>query len=60
MFETRVLREILGPKRVELLGDGKKLRNFNSRDLYFSINFIKTLNSERVKWVGRVVRMSRR
>ena len=34
VFENRVLREILGPKRDEVTGDWRKLHNEELNDLY--------------------------
>jgi hypothetical protein len=36
VFENRVLRRILGPKRDEVTGEWRKLHNEELRDLYCS------------------------
>jgi len=36
VFENRVLREIVGPKRVEVTGEWRKLHNGKLSDLYCS------------------------
>ena len=40
-FENRVLRRIFGPKRVEVTGETRKLRNEKIKDLYCSPNFVR-------------------
>jgi hypothetical protein len=62
VFENRVLRRIFGPKRDEVKGKWKKLRNEELRDLYSSpsILVIRILKSRRMSWAGHVARMGRR
>jgi hypothetical protein len=36
VFENRVLRRVFGPKRNEVMGRWRKLRNDELRDLYFA------------------------
>jgi hypothetical protein len=36
VFENSVLREIFGPKRVEVTGDWRKLQNEELNDMYCS------------------------
>jgi hypothetical protein len=40
MFENRVLRKILGPKRDEVAGEWKRLHNKELSDLYSSQHII--------------------
>jgi hypothetical protein len=40
VFENRVLRRIFGPKRDEVTGEWKRLRNKELNDLYYSPNII--------------------
>ena len=40
MFENRVLRKILGPRRDEVTGEGRRLHNEELYDVYSSPNFI--------------------
>jgi hypothetical protein len=49
-FENRVLRRIFGPKRDEIKGERKQLRNEIS-DLYSSSNIIRVIKS-RMRWAG--------
>jgi len=42
VFENRVLRRIFGPKRDEVRGEWKKLRDEEINDLYSSPNFIRS------------------
>jgi hypothetical protein len=43
VFEKRVLRRIFGPKRVEVMGDWKKLHNEELHNLHSSPNVIKIM-----------------
>ena len=43
MFENRVLRRVFGPKRDEVTGEWRKLRNEELRDLYSLPNFFKLM-----------------
>jgi hypothetical protein len=52
MFENRVLRRILGPKRDEVTGGWEKLRG-----LYSSPSIIRIIKSKRMRWAGHVARM---
>jgi hypothetical protein len=49
MFENRVLRRIFGPRRDEVTGGWKELRNEELRDLYHS-----PMRLRRMRWVGYV------
>ena len=49
VFENRVLRKILGPKRVEVTGHRHRAA-FN--DLYCSPNVIQVIKSRRMRWAG--------
>jgi hypothetical protein len=52
MFENRVLRRIFGPKRVEVTGEWRKLRNEELHDLYSSSSIIRIKKARRMRWVG--------
>jgi hypothetical protein len=56
-FENRVLRRIFGPKRDEMTGEWRKLRNEELLDLYSSSSIIRIIKSKRMRWVGHVARM---
>jgi hypothetical protein len=57
VFENRVLRRIFGPKRDEVMGEWRKLRNEELRDLYSSPSIIRIIKSRGMRWAGHVVRM---
>jgi hypothetical protein len=59
MFENRVLRSIFGPKRDEVTGDWRKLRNEELHNFYSSPNIIRMIKSRRMRWAGNVARMGR-
>ena len=55
MFENRVLRRVFGPKRDEVMGEWRKLRNEELSDLYSLPNIV--VKSRRMRWAGHVARM---
>jgi hypothetical protein len=56
VFENRVLRRILGPKREED-GSWRKLHNDELHNLYSSPTIVREIQSRRMRWAGHVVRM---
>ena len=60
VFKKRVLRRILGPRRDEVKGSGKKLHNEELNDLYSSSDIIRVIKSRRMRWAGYVARMGER
>ena len=54
VFENRVLRRIFGPKRDEVTGKWRKLRNEMICTLF------RVIKSRRMVWVGHVARMGER
>jgi hypothetical protein len=56
MVENRALRRIFGPKRDEVTGGRRKLRNEGLHDLYSSPSIIRIIKSRRMRWAGRVAR----
>jgi len=58
VFQNRVLRRIFGPKRDEVIGEWRKLRNEELNDLYSYPYTFRVIKSRR--WVGYVVRMGER
>jgi hypothetical protein len=57
VFENRVLRRILGPKRDEVTGEWRKLHNEELHMLYSSPNIIRQFKSRRMRWAGHVASM---
>ena len=57
VFENTVLRRIFGPRRDEVTGEWRRLRNEELNDLYSSPNIVRVINSRRMRWGGRVARM---
>jgi hypothetical protein len=57
LFHNRVLRRIFGPKRDEVTGEWRRLRNEELNDLYSSPNIIRVIKSRRMRWAGHVARM---
>jgi hypothetical protein len=57
VFENRVLRRILGPKRDEVTGEWRKMHSEELHDLYSSPDIIRQIKSKRIRWAGHVARM---
>jgi hypothetical protein len=57
VFENRVLRRVLGPKRDEVTGEWRKLHNEELSDLYSLPNIVRVVKSRRMRWTGYVARM---
>jgi hypothetical protein len=57
VFENRVLRRIFGPRRDEMTGEWRKLRNEEPHDLYSSPGIITVIKSRRMRWTGHVARV---
>jgi hypothetical protein len=57
VFENRVLRKILGPKRDEVTREWRKLHSEELNDLYCSPNIFRVIKLRRIRWVGHVARM---
>jgi hypothetical protein len=58
VFENRVLRKILGPKRDEVTGECKKLHNEEINDQYSSTNMrvIKSRSMRRAEYIAHLER----
>jgi hypothetical protein len=48
VFENRVLRRILGPKRDEVTGERRKLNNEERNNLYSSPNTVRGIKSRKL------------
>jgi hypothetical protein len=57
MFENRLLRRILGPKRDAVTGGCRKPHNEGLHNLYSSSIVIRIIKSRRMRWTGHVARM---
>jgi hypothetical protein len=57
VFENRVLRRIIGPKRDEVTGEWRKLHNGELHNLYSSPDIIRQIKSRKMRWAGHVARM---
>jgi len=53
VFENRVLRRVLGPKRDEVTGEWRKLHNEELYDLYSSPNIFRVIKSRRIRFAGQ-------
>jgi hypothetical protein len=60
VFEDRVLRRIIGPKKNEMVGGWRKLHNEELHNLYSSPTIIRMIKSSRMRWAGNVACMRRR
>jgi hypothetical protein len=52
-----VLKKIFGPRRVEAIGELRRLYNEELNNVYSSPNCIWVINSRRMIWAGHVSRM---
>ena len=57
MFDNKVLRKVFGAKRDEITGEWRKLHNAELHALNSSPNIIRSLNSRRLRWAGRLASM---
>jgi hypothetical protein len=60
VFENRVLRRILGPKKDEVTGEWRRLHTEQLYDLHSSLTIIQVIKLKRMRWAGRVVHMGER
>jgi hypothetical protein len=57
IFENRMLRKTFGPKRHEVMGGWRQLRNEELHNLYSSPNIVTVLKSRTVIWAGNAARI---
>ena len=60
VFDSRAVRRVFGPERVQLLGVWRRLHNEKLNHLYCSLNIIRMIKSRRMRWVGHVASMGDR
>jgi hypothetical protein len=54
VFENRVLKRIFEPKRDEVTGEWRKLRNEELHDLYSTPIIVQVIKLRRMRWAGHV------
>jgi hypothetical protein len=54
VFENRMLRKILVPKRDDVTGEWRNLDNEELNDLYSSPNIVRVIKSRRMRWEGHI------
>jgi hypothetical protein len=57
VFENRMLRRVLGPKRDEVTGEWRKLHNEKLNDLYSLPSIVRVVKSRKMRWAGHVAHM---
>jgi len=55
-----MLRRTYGPKRDEVTGQWRKIRNEELNDLYISPNIFRVIKSRRMRWAWHVAHMGER
>jgi hypothetical protein len=56
-IHTYIFIYLFGPKRDEVTGEWRKLRNEWLNDLYCSPNIVRVIKWGRMRWAGHVARM---
>jgi hypothetical protein len=59
VFENRMLRRNLDPKRDEVIGGCRKVHNEELHNLNSSPGMIRIIKSRSMRWVGHVARIGR-
>jgi hypothetical protein len=57
VFQNRVRRKILGPKRDEVTGECRRLHTEELHDLYSSPNITGVIKYTRMRWAGHAAHM---
>jgi hypothetical protein len=57
VFGNRVLRRTLGPKKDEVMGEWRKLRNGELHNLYSSPDIIRQIKLRIMRWAGHMACM---
>jgi hypothetical protein len=52
VFENRVLRRIIWPRRDEVTGEWRKLHNEELNDMYCSFNIVRVIKFRGIRWRG--------
>jgi hypothetical protein len=60
VFENRVLRKIIGPKRDNVTGEWRRLQNEQLHDLYLSPDIVGVMKSRSMRLLGRVTLKGKR
>jgi hypothetical protein len=60
VFENRELGRLFGSKRVEVIGEWRKVHNEKLNDLYSSPNIIRGIKSRMNEWEGHVAHIGER
>ena len=55
-----MLRRIFGPRRANVTGQWRKLRNEELNDLYSSPNIVRVIKSRGIRWAEHVARVGDR
>jgi hypothetical protein len=57
VFENGVLGKVFGPKKDEVPGEWRRLRNKELCDRYSTPNYIRVMKLRRMRWAGYAARM---
>jgi hypothetical protein len=60
VFENRVLRIVVGPKRDDVTGECRKLHSEGLNDLYCSPYIVRVIKSRKMRRAGNVARIGER
>ena len=60
MFENRLLRKIVGPRRDSLTEEWRKVHIEKVNDLYSLPSIVRVIKSRRTRWAGHITRMGER